>query len=124
MSAMIRHRPTAAMVAIAALLSATAVTGCGDDDEGGDARRSERDFCQLALELDQQEDLPTAGQLEAYREAAPEQIADSVTVVVSAFLQALEVGDPTSMYSDPAVEEAFEPIEVYEADHCGIEQRP
>jgi hypothetical protein len=110
-------------VACIAIASTTALCACG---VGGDDAASEpnREYCRLANELDQQEDFPSAPQLEAYRDAAPEEIAGSVALVVDRFLGAIEVGDATTAYSDPAVERAFSPIEAYEAEHCGIEERP
>ena len=78
----------------------------------------------VAVELQEQDDFPSAAQLERYRDAAPATIADEVDVVVGAFLEAIEQGDPTAAYADPAVEAAFGPIESFEADRCGIEPLP
>ncbi len=122
MSTVIGHRRAATTVALLALLSSVAVGGCGNDDDA--AAGADDAYCELAVELDEQEDFPSAAQLEAYRDAAPEDISDSVDLVVNRFLEAIENGDPLTAYSDPAVEGAFEPIETYEAEHCGIERKP
>jgi len=117
-----RRRRRAGMASI--LLASASVLGACGDEEADEASGSDRDYCQLANDLDQQEDFPSAAQLEAYRDAAPDEIAESVTLVVDRFLGAIEAGDPTTAYSDPDIEAAFAPIEAYEAEHCDIEQRP
>lgn len=75
-------------------------------------------YCEQARELDEQEDFPTAEQMEVLRANAPEEIAAEVDTVVSAFLAAGD--DPFAAFEAPGVEEAFGPIEAFEAEHCGI----
>ena len=105
--------------------------GCGDDDDAAEATTTPAaeegaidpefaSYCEIAIELDEQEDFPTPEQLETIRERAPEEIKDEANVVVDAFLAAGD--DPFAAFEDPAVEEAFGPIEAFEAEHCGIEQ--
>lgn len=109
---------TTRWVATAGLAALLAVTGCGDDEDvaaGGTDR-----YCELARELDEQEDFPSEEQLVEIREVAPEEIAEEADVVVTAFLDAIEAGDPGAAFADPAVEEAFGPIEAFDEEACGI----
>ncbi len=82
---------------VAACLALVAVA-CGDDDESG----SSAEYCVLATELDAQDDLPTTEQLEALRDAGPEEISEELDVVVGAFIAA--DGDFGKAFADPAVE--------------------
>ena len=107
------------LAAVAGVLS-LAFGACGDDDDaasGDDAAA----YCEIAAELDEQEDFPSAEQLEGLRDAAPEEISDEVDLVVEAFLQGIEDGDPGAAFADPEVEEAFGPIETFEEETCGLE---
>ena len=106
--------------AIAVAAIALVAAGCGDDDEDEAAGDVEA-YCEISRELDEQEDFPSEEQLEAFRDAAPEEIRDEANVVVDAFLEATEAGDPASAFSDPEVEDAFGPIEEFDAEECGIE---
>ncbi len=114
-----------AAVAVLALVAA----GCGDDDDestgddagqeaaaGGDVEA----YCAIAAELDSQEEFPSAEQLAALAEAAPEAIKADVEFVVERFTAAIEAGDPASAFADPEVEEHFEPIEEFETTECGL----
>ncbi len=97
-----------------------AAAACGDDDDTASSDDSEA-YCELAAELDAQEDFPSAQQLEDLRDAAPDDISDEVGLVVEKFLQGIEDGDPGVAFADPEVEEAFGPIEAFEEDTCGLE---
>jgi uncharacterized cupredoxin-like copper-binding protein len=108
--------------AVAAL--AVLAAGCGDDDDeaadtggGGDTE----EFCDIARELDEQEDFPSVEQLEEYRDSAPEEIREEAETVTAAFIEATEAGDVFAAFEDPAVEEAFGVIEPFETEECGIE---
>jgi hypothetical protein len=105
------------LVAGAAALAVVAV-GCGDDDESTSASVDE--YCELARQLDEQEDFPDAEQLEALRDAAPEEIRDEAELVVPLLLEAIEAGDPFAAFADPVVEENLTVIEAFEADECGL----
>ena len=115
-------RTAAAATMALALLAA----GCGDDAETStedtteDA--SESEYCQLAVELDAQDDFPTVEQLEALQAAAPEEIADEIDIVVPVFVEAIEAGTPGNAFSDERIGDAFEPIDAYEADVCEIDK--
>jgi len=90
----------------------------GDEGDEVAVPAEAQEYCGLAEELDQQDDFPTPEQLEALRDAAPEEIAEEVGVVVDAFIAA--DGDIGAAFSDPAVEENMGAIESFEADVCGI----
>ena len=103
------------------------VASCGDDDdaatattettesaEADDAASSE--YCDQAREIDQQSEIPTAEQVEALAEAAPEEIADAADEVATAFGErGLEA------FEDPAVAERFEELQAYDTEVCGID---
>jgi uncharacterized cupredoxin-like copper-binding protein len=116
--------------AVAACLALVAVA-CGDDDEEptatadettttqadeGDGESSE--YCSVAAELDESEEMPTVEMFEAYRDVAPEEISAEVDIAVDAIVEA--DGDLGKAFGDPAVEEAIGVIEDYEAEACGL----
>ena len=123
-------RWTAAVAATVAL--GLVAAGCGDDDDAdeattttageaaGDIDPEFAEYCEIAITLNEQEDFPSSEQLETLRDRAPEEIEEQVDFVVEAFLAAGD--DPFAAFEAPGVEEAFEPIEVFEAEHCGIER--
>jgi len=76
------------------------------------------EYCEKAATLDEQEEPPTVEQVEELRAVAPEEIADEVNQVADAFAAA--DGDFGKIFSDPAIEEAFGPIEDFEAESCGL----
>lgn len=106
-----------AVAGVAAL--AMVVAACGDD-ESEDAAGDVEAYCALAAELDEQDSFPTAEQLEALRDAAPEEIRAEIDVVVPAFLEATEAGDPFAAFEDPVVEENIGVIEAFEEETCGL----
>jgi uncharacterized cupredoxin-like copper-binding protein len=130
-------------VAAGAAALALLVTACGDDDEDEDASTDttaapaaedgggddadaadfevapeDEEYCTIAAELDEQEDFPSAEQLDEIQAAAPEEISDEIDTVVEAFRANSE--DPFVVFDDPVVGEAFGPIEDFEAEHCGL----
>lgn len=110
-----------ALVAVTAL--ALVATACGDDDDdtasGGEDTEA---FCEIAREIDSQEDFPTVAQLEEYRDAAPEEIRDSANLVADEFIKATEAGDVFAAFEAEGVDEAFEDVlQPYESEECGIE---
>jgi hypothetical protein len=111
-------RTATAAVAITAL--AMVGTACGDDDDAASGDDTEA-FCDIARELDAQEDFPSVEQLNEYRDAAPEEIREEANLVADAFIEATEAGDVFAAFEDPAVEEAFGTIEPFETEECGIE---
>lgn len=97
---------------------------CGIDDEPDDDAASveiapeDEEYCAIAAEINGQEDFPTEDQLNTIRDAAPDEIAAEINTVVEAFLAAGD--DPFAAFEDPAVDEAFGPIEAFDAEHCGL----
>ena len=122
------------VLAVLCCLSLVAVA-CGDDDdeatatadettttaaEGeGEAEGADSEYCRLSAEMNEQDGPPSPEQLEALREAAPEEIKAEADVVVDAFVAA--EGDFGKVFSDPAVEENLGAIEEYDAEVCGID---
>lgn len=112
-------RTARALVAITALT--TVATACGDDDDAASGDDTEA-FCDIARELDAQEDFPSLEQLEEYGREAPDEIREEADLVVGAFREATEKGDVFAAFEEPGIDEAFEDvIEPYEAEECGID---
>ena len=113
-------RAVASLAALAAL--ATVTTACGDDDDAATADGDDTEaFCEVALEIDAQEDFPSIDQLERYRDAAPDEIREEAELVAAAFIDATRAGDMFVAFEAEGVDEAFEVIEPYEEETCGIE---
>ena len=101
------------------------LTACGDDDEAADATRTTEAaafdaeaYCAAADVLGNS-DAPTAEQIEAYQQTAPEEIDGDVAVVVAAFAEAVETDDFSGLDS-PAVIAATEALQAAELEHCGV----
>jgi hypothetical protein len=96
---------------------------CGfESDDTASTSRPDDPYCVAALEIYEQDDFPTAEQLQAYAEVAPADIAEPVAVVLAAFEAA--GGDFAALFSDPAVGEALGAIEDFEFEYCGIGAGP
>jgi len=131
-----------ALIAVSAL--ALMAAGCGDDEDETatdtteatddateeeateeeateEAEGADSEYCQLAAEIDEQESFPSVEQLDEIEAAAPPEISENVSLVATAFRDAIEAGDPGAAFADPAVEEAFGPIDQYDAEVCGLE---
>ena len=99
-------------------------TTAADDGEATDGVNPEfADYCAAVAELDQQEEFASAEQLEEVRELAPEEIADEINTAVDILLAGIEAGNPEAAFDDPALQEAFGPIEAFEAENCGPTQQ-
>lgn len=100
------------------------VCGLEEDGDGEDEEVSiapeHAEYCGISKTLDEQESFPTVEQLEAIKAAAPEEIAEAVTTVADAFIAATEAGDIGAAFEDPEVEAAFEVIEPFDEEKCGI----
>jgi hypothetical protein len=124
----------AAALAVVAL----GLSACGSDDDPAtaattteadaatttaasspDSPAASEEYCTLAQELNEQEDLPTSEQLERYQSLAPEAVAEPVAVVVEAFAAA--DGDPSKIFGDPDTTAAIEELTAFEAEACGLE---
>ena len=117
---------TRRVVAGAAALSLV-LAACGDDDEDAattdtTAAAASEDttdaYCAFAEELDAQDEFPSPEQLEELRATAPDEIADEANTIVDAFIAAGD--DPFAAFELPEVNAAFEVIEPFDAEHCGI----
>ena len=101
---------------------------CGIDSGGGDGEDEgaapveiapeDEAYCAIATVVNEQEDFPSPEQLEELRATAPEEIRDEANTVVDAFIAAGD--DPFAAFEAPGVEEAFEVIEPFDEEHCGI----
>jgi hypothetical protein len=114
-------RAAKALVAVTAL--AMVATACGDDDDSEAASGDDTEaFCDIARELDAQEDFPSIEQLEEYRDTAPEEIREEAEFVAAEFIKATEAGDVFAAFEVEGMDEAFgDVIEPYETKECGIE---
>ena len=99
---------------------AVIAAGCGDDDDAASGDGTEA-YCELARTLDEKEDFPTVAQLEEIRELAPEEIADEVDLAADKIIAALDTDTPEEVFDDPELTEAFEVIEPFEEEQCGID---
>ena len=123
------------------LVLSMAVVGCGDDDDdaatttteaapdettttAGDGGENE-ELCALAEELFEQDDFPSAAQIEQYTALAPPEIEDAVATAGTPIIAA--DGDPAAFFvaiAEDDVEDAIFEIEEWETENCGIEHEP
>lgn len=83
---------------------------------GGSVDPEFAEYCALSLELDQQQDLPTAEQMETILAAAPDAISAEAKTVVDAYVAA--GADDFTVFVEHAEEMAV--IESFDAEQCGI----
>jgi hypothetical protein len=76
------------------------------------------ELCELAVEINEQDGPPSAEQLEAYAEQAPEDLRPAVESVGAAFAAAGD--DLGAVFSDPEVAAALERITEFEATSCAL----
>lgn len=123
-------RTVARAIAPVVLLSLV-VVGCGDDDDGAAATTTkagdDQELCDLVTQISEQEGVPSAAQIERYRNLAPAEIEDAVAIAAPAIMRA--DGDPTKYFNEIAaddVEAALVEIDGFEAKTCGLEheERP
>jgi len=121
-------RRAVAVVAVLALV----LGACGGDDDGGGAATAEGDgggagedeyeaVCAVANEIFEQDDFPSAEQVQRYEEVAPPELAGAVTQAAPPFVE--HEGDPVALFAafaDDEVEAAIAQINAFEAEHCGI----
>lgn len=136
-------RPGALRLGVAALaVVGLGLSGCGsDDDSTTDASTTTaaavttttaaavpaepvvapelEEYCAVAKELNEQEELPSVEQVQRYQDLAPEELADPVAIVAEAFATA--DGDPGKIFGDPATSAALEELTAFEAEACGFE---
>ena len=79
------------------------------------------EICALAEQMFEQDDFPSAAQLEKYKELAPEEIADQVNLAADRLLGA---GDDLvavfNAFGEDDVEAAIDEIDAWEEENCGI----
>lgn len=102
------------------------LAACGDDDDAAtettEATEENAELCALATEMFEQEDFPTAAQVEKYAELAPSELEDAVGVAGDAIAGA--EGEEAALFSAVAaddVEDAIAEIDAWEVENCGIE---
>jgi hypothetical protein len=104
--------------------------GTGSDDTGSDGTGSDdgaapmagTEFCDLALELAAQEDVPSVDQMKEYQELAPEEVSDAVDTAVSKLLES--DGDMVkffAIYAEDDVEAAVDEMNAFEDEQCGTD---
>lgn len=97
----------------AGLVVVMAVAGCGDDTDDGDAEASSIDeYCAVIEEVG--DELPTDEQFDRILEAAPEEIAENLEIVVGAIRE-----DGEAAFASAEVAENFPAIQTFEAENCG-----
>jgi hypothetical protein len=137
-----RNRIGTAAAALAVTLLVGA--GCGDDDDdgeestpttatteapagdegtsttaGGESGDGLEELCALANEMFNQEEFPSAEQVQRYQELAPEEIADAVEVAGAAIAE--NEGDfvaTFAAFADDEVEVALAEINAFENENC------
>ncbi len=141
------RQTTTRQVAVLVATAAIALSGCGDDDADTDTAKTttapaespsvadavdgsttsagqgvDTDltaYCEIAVELTEQDSLPTAEQLAEYQSLAPEAVAEPVATLVAAFEEA---GDqPQQVFADEEAVAAIEELTAFEAEACGLE---
>ena len=126
-----RFRSLARVAAPLLAVSLVAV-GCGDDDDSDAAATTttaaegeNEELCALAEELFEQEEFPSAVQIERYVELAPPELEDAVAVAGPPVIAA--DGEPGPFFlaiADDEVEDAVFEIDEWERENCGIDHEP
>jgi len=79
------------------------------------------EICPLAEQMFEQEDFPSAAQLEKYQELAPDEIGEAVALATEELLAS--EGDPVALFNafgQDDVEEAIDEIDAWEEENCDI----
>jgi hypothetical protein len=100
----------ATTVATTAVTTTTSASGAPSDDAA--------EFCDMLLELDEQEDAPTVEQLSALEAAAPDEVAAEVSNVVARMSAAIEAGNFFAAFDDVEVQQGLSAVEAFEAESC------
>lgn len=100
-------------LAVVGVVGALVLAGCGDDTDDGEAEASSIEaYCSVITEVG--DALPTDEQFDRILEAAPEEIAENLEVVVGAVRE-----DGEAAFTSAEVAENFPAIQAFEAEHCG-----
>jgi hypothetical protein len=111
-------RFAAPLIALSLLTAA-----CGDDGDAAADKADTTELCKLATQISDQEDFPSAAQIERYRDLAPAQIEDAIAIAAPPMIRA--VGDPEKFFTGIAaddVEGALNQIDSFEGKECGLEE--
>lgn len=103
-----------------ATTAATVEGSTGDTASAGSLPLPD-EICALAEQIFEQEDFPTTAQLEQYKNLAPEEIAEPVSVAADALIAA--GGEPVALFNafgEDDVEAAIDEIDAWEEENCGI----
>jgi len=102
-----------------AVALALVAAACGDSDDGADTAAADlAAYCALTETVDSQDGPPTVEQLNEFKRLRPDAVGDDIDLVADRFIEAGE--DIGAVFSDPAVGDALERIEVHDAGACGI----
>jgi hypothetical protein len=98
-----------ASIVVACALAGLALLGCSDDDDGGGIEA----YCELWIEIDEQEASRTEENLNELADLAPSKISDQVDILVDAFTDE----DPEAIL-EPEVEGALVRMKRFGTDNC------
>jgi hypothetical protein len=121
-----RFRTVARFAAPLVALSMLAA-GCGDDDDdaAAPAKDDNEELCDLATEMFEQDDFPSAAQIAKYTELAPAELEDAVAIAGPPVAAA--DGDPVKFslaQADDDVEDAIFEINEWERVNCDLDHEP
>ena len=114
--------------AVPVALLTLALGACGDDDKDASKDAAPADtteICKLAKDIFEQDDLPSAAQIEKYTDLAPDEIKDAVDVAGPPIIES--DGDASKFFvaiADDDVEKATNEINAWEEENCDIEHEP
>lgn len=106
--------------AAATTTTASSVTSVSASTDAGGANEA---YCEVAREINEQEAMPDAEQIQELIDEAPDEIREDVEFVGTRFLEAFEEGEEAvfELFSDPEFGQRLEPIDAFDVEECGIE---
>lgn len=93
-----------------------------EEEEAFPVAAEDAELCELAQQMFEQEELPSAEQMSRYAELAPEEIAAEAELATQALVPVAD--DPVAFVATFArddVEEAIYALDAWELEHCGID---
>jgi uncharacterized cupredoxin-like copper-binding protein len=111
----------AAATSIAADAAASDVTGeaAGADDAFIiDPRYAE--YCEISKSLDESDEFPSNELLEAYRDAAPDEIRAELEYLVGRITELDDQQEVFALFGEPEFSSRLEIVEEFDAEQCGI----
>lgn len=103
------------------------LVACGDDDDEASSTTTEaatdnEELCALAQDLFDQDDFPSAAQIEKYTELAPAEIEEAVSIAGPPIIEAdRDAAKFFAAVADDEVEAATREIDAWELENCGID---